>query len=128
MAPAAEQKGPDLSAFSTETEFNPRIRAASDGEIRVYGQVIWPCENGTYSFDEAWAAFKFWEEEDRIIATARGMERPSARGRHFMTMAEYINRISPSFSKAFHKIARSQHLHPEQLGDTAAPGQHLNVV
>lgn len=124
--PALEPAGPDLSAFSTPVEFKPRIRPAHDGEIRVYGQTIWPCEGATYSHDEAWAAFKFWEEEDRIVATAHGMSKPSSRGRHFMSMSEYINRISRGFYRAFHKIGCAQHQIPEQGADTFAPHQHLN--
>lgn len=120
--------GPNLEAFSTVNEDKPRIRAAEGSEnnpIRAYGANIWPGENPSYTFDEAWAAYMLWHTEDKALSTANGFERPEARGRHFMSQCDYLNRLSKGFVSAFRKIAAAQRNNPNSGDDCCCPHQHI---
>ena len=121
----------DLSAFSKPTEDKPRIRAAEGSEhdlIAAYGVEIWPAESPSYSFDDAWAAYQLWKTEDQALSTAHGFERPSARGRHFMSQCDYLNRVSKGFVTAWRKIATAQFHNPEKADDCCCPSQHINIA
>lgn len=129
-ASSDEPAGPNLSAFSKPTEDKPRIRAAEGSEhdlIAAYGVEIWPAESPSYSFDEAWAAYQLWKTEDQALSTANGFERPQARGRHFMSQCDYLNRVSKGFVTAWRKIATAQYSNPENGDDCCCPSQHINI-
>lgn len=124
-------QGPDLSAFSKPIEVKPRIRASGEGPIRAYGVEIWPAESPSYSFDDAWAAFQFWKTEDQILASARGFEKPEARGEHFLSQCDSLdrgaNRGSKGFAAAWRKIAGAQYQNPSKRDDCCCPPQLINV-
>lgn len=128
-APVTE--GPNLAAFSQISDDKPRIRAAEGSEdqpIRAYGATIWPADDPPYTFDEAWAAYQLWKTEDQALATARGFESAGARGRHFMSQCDYLNRVSRGFVAAWRKIAAAQYGNPDQSDDCCCPHQHINIA
>lgn len=119
--------GPDLSAFAVQRtpsyHYEP-VPNADSKPIVVYGQTIWPpAEGATYSFQEAWAAFHFWQDEDRYVAVAES--RPEVRARHFMPMSRWLEYVSHGFASAWLRITRAQHAHPEMNSPehTHAPGR-----
>ena len=88
----------------------------------MHGQTIWPSESGRYTFEEAWAAFHFWDDENRYVASLGASV--SARSRHWMPMNRWLEYASPGFGYAWHRITTAQHQHPDKEGETRAPGIH----
>jgi hypothetical protein len=120
--------GVDMSAFEQPDEHVYSVEPARGAEsqpIVVHGQTIWPNDSALYSFEEAWAAFHFWQDED--CALSLGDASPSSRGRHFMTMAKWLEYVSTGFARAVHRIATAQHHHPDKADQTQAPGKHFRT-
>jgi hypothetical protein len=119
----------DLSAF-TQPETKPHIVtpcANADAEqIVVHGQVIWPSDSGRYTFEEAWAAFHFWSDENRYVASLGAPV--SARSRHWMPMNKWLEYVSPGFGYAWHRITTAQHQNPDKDTETRGPGIHHKTV
>lgn len=118
----------DLSAFAKPYKQVPRIRAEQEGAITAYGVQIWPTDSHGYTFDEAWAAYQFWKDIDRSLVTANGFENPQARGRHFMSTCDYLNRASKGFVSAWRKIATAQYHNPSEAENCCCPRQHINAA
>jgi hypothetical protein len=111
---------PDTQEYSIK----PKVGGESE-EIIVHGQVIWPNDSGRYTFEEAWAAYSLWSDEDRYIAQYE--RNAEARGRHFMPLKAWMERISHGFANAWHKIATAQHNNPDKANETKAPSRHFNA-
>lgn len=122
---ASTTKEPDLSAFA-QPEPKPYIVTpcanAETDQIVVHGQVIWPSTSDRYTFEEAWAAFHFWTDENRYVASLGAPV--SARSRHWMPMNKWLEYVSPGFAYAWHRITTAQHQHPDKEDDTHGPGIH----
>jgi hypothetical protein len=119
----------DLSAFSQpETKpalVTPSVNSETD-QIIVHGQTIWPSDSGRYTFEEAWAAFHFWDDENRYVASLGATL--EARSRHWMPMNKWLQYVSHGYANAWHRITTAQHQHPELEADTHAPGIHHKTV
>lgn len=122
---ASVTKEVDMSAF-TQPETKARIVtpcANADAEqIIVHGQIIWPSDSGRYTFEEAWAAFHFWSDENRYVASLGAPV--SARSRHWMPMNRWLEYVSPGFAYAWHRITTAQHQNPDKDTETRGPGIH----
>lgn len=121
--------GPNLDAFSTAMESKRLIEPAIGAEtetIKAHGTIIWPNAMAEYAFEDAWAAFHLWQDLSRHMAGLRDTGH-EAQGRFLITMKSWLDYASPSFAKAFHKIAAAELNNPGQGADTFCPSRHFKT-
>ncbi|MFZ1538869.1 MAG: hypothetical protein WAT23_15990 [Chromatiaceae bacterium] len=121
--------GPDLAAFQVATVEDHMIKPAHGAEaheILVHGVKIWPVEHDDYEFLDAWAAFHFWQDLTRHEIGLKD-EGAASRGRFMMEMKGWLQYASIRFANAFHKIAASEHSHPDQHALTHCPPKHFKT-
>ena len=83
---------PNLEAFSaphpTERMDKPAIGAEHE-PIRVHTVEIWPNPHAKYDFEQAWAAFHFWQDIGRHMASLKD-EGSEVRGRFLMELKRWL--------------------------------------
>ena len=129
QSPTTTTHGPDLAAFQTATVEEHMVKpahGAEEQEIRVHGVKIWPVEHDDYEFLDAWAAFHLWQDLSRHEIGLKD-EGAASRGRFLMEMKAWLQYASPRFANAFHKIAASEHSHPNQHEATFGPPKHFKT-
>lgn len=120
---------PNLEAFSaphpTERMDKPAIGAEHE-PIRVHTVEIWPNPHAKYDFEQAWAAFHFWQDIGRHMASLKD-EGSEVRGRFLMELKRWLEYASDGFANAFHKIAAAEHQHPDKGFDTTCPPKQFRT-
>lgn len=120
---------PNLDAFSSampsERMDKPAIGAEHE-PIRVHSVDIWPNPHAEYEFEQAWAAFHFWQDLGRHMAGLKD-EGSETRGRFLMELKRWLEYASDGFARAFHKIAAAEHRHPDKGFDTTCPPKHFKT-
>ena len=121
--------GPNLEAFSvpqsSERMDKPAIGAEHE-PIRVHTVDIWPNPHAKYDFEQAWAAFHFWQDIGRHMASLKD-EGSEVRGRFLMELKRWLEYASDGFANAFHKIAAAEHQHPDKGFDTTCPPKQFRT-
>ena len=120
---------PNLEAFSipqsSERMDKPAIGAEHE-PIRVHTVDIWPNPHAKYDFEQAWAAFHFWQDIGRHMASLKD-EGSEVRGRFLMELRRWLEYASDGFANAFHKIAAAEHQHPDKGFDTTCPPKQFRT-
>ena len=122
-------KQPNLDAFSGNQPVEHMDKPAIGAEhepIRVHTVEIWPNPHAKYDFEQAWAAFHFWQDIGRHMASLKD-EGSEVRGRFLMELKRWLEYASDGFANAFHKIAAAEHQHPDKGFDTTCPPKQFRT-
>lgn len=128
-ADAVFLNGPNLEAFASTEPVERMDKPAIGAEhepIRVHGVDIWPNPHAKYDFEQAWAAFHFWQDIGRHMASLKD-EGSEVRGRFLMELKRWLEYASDGFANAFHKIAAAEHQHPDKGFDTTCPPKQFRT-